>query len=219
MVLSLPDHVQVWSGRNCLRLALSLCSTKESYWIWFSGGCSVSLIQMLCHLGSKWMKTITGYVNHKLQLLLISFFWSLCHCYAIVVHICFVFFDWVGFFLLLLICFVLLKSSVEPPSHEHFVTHIAFLYCTRVGDHVPSVEEMSESHWLYFRWHCAFLDTTLTWCSAFSIFVTLSVCSFSTLWHAAAAFFFWECCRCSATLRLFTYSQLWECGSHIMSLV
>uniref|UniRef100_A0A8D2PDC5 Solute carrier family 9 member A7 n=1 Tax=Zosterops lateralis melanops TaxID=1220523 RepID=A0A8D2PDC5_ZOSLA len=54
-------------------------------------------------------------------------------------------------FFLLLVCFVLLKSSVEPPSHEHFVTHIAFLYCTRVGDHVPSVEEMSESHWLYFR--------------------------------------------------------------------
>ncbi|KAK2528138.1 hypothetical protein Q9966_009802 [Columba livia] len=42
-------------------------------------------------------------------------------------------------------------SSVKLPSHEHFVTHIAFLYCTRVGDHVPSVEEMNESRWLYFR--------------------------------------------------------------------
>lgn len=187
MSFSLSDHVQVWSGSDCLRLALSVCSTKESYWICFSGGCSLSVIQMHCQLGSEQTKNITGYINHKLLLLLILFFWSLCRCFAIVVHVCSVFFGWVWIFLLLLVCFVLLKSSVEPPSHEHFVTHIAFLYCTRVGDHVPSVEEMSESHWLYFRWHCAFLDTTLTWCLAFFIFVTLNVCSFSILWHAAAS--------------------------------
>lgn len=186
--LSFSDHVQVWSGWNCLRLALSVCRTKESFWIWFSGGCSLSLILVHCQLGSEWMKNITGYVNHKLLLLLILDFWSLCRCSAIVVHVCFVFCDWV-WISFLLVCFVLLKSSVETPSHEHFVTHIAFLYCTRVGDHVPSVEEMSESHWLYFRWHCAFLDATLTWCLAFFISVTLGVCSFSVLWHAAAASF------------------------------
>lgn len=120
-VMFLSGHVQVWSHRNCLRLALSVCSTKESYWSWFSAGCSLSLIQMCYQLRSEWMKNITGYVNQKLLLLLILDFWSLCHCSAIVVHVYFVFFDLVWIFLLLLlVCFVLLESSVEPPSHEHF---------------------------------------------------------------------------------------------------
>lgn len=216
MTLSLSDHVQVWSGRNCLRLAQSVCSTKETYWMGFSGGCSLSLIQLLCQLGSEWMKNITGYdyANHKLLLLLIFFFWSLCHCSAIVVHVSFVFF-WLGRRFFLLVCFVLLKSSVEPLSHEHFVTHIAFLYCTRVGDHVPSVEEMSESHWLYFRWHCAFLDTTLTWCLAF-----FHLC------NTECVLFFYTvaCCCCffaeSAVHvpQLWVYSLILSCGHHVLSL-
>lgn len=74
MSFSLSDHVQVWSGGNCLRLALSVCSTKENYWIWFSGGCSLSVIQMHFQLGSEQTKNITGYINHKLLLLLILVF-------------------------------------------------------------------------------------------------------------------------------------------------
>lgn len=88
-----------------LSLALSVCSTKESYWIWFSGWCTPSLILVHCQLGSEWMKNITEYVNHKLLLLLILDFWSLCRCSAVVVHVCFVFFDWVWiFFLFALFC-------------------------------------------------------------------------------------------------------------------
>ena len=128
------------------------------------------------------MKNITGHLNHKVLLLLIYTIFVTLQSFC---HSCMLCLFWLGRGFVGLFCFA---SSVKLPSHEHFVTHIAFLYCTRVGDHVPSVEEMNESRWLYFRWHCAFLYTKLTWCLAFSIFITQRVCSFSILRHAAVAF-------------------------------
>lgn len=114
------------------------------------------------------MKNTVGHLHQKEPLLLFSMIFVtmplFCHSYFCVFCL---FCLGKGF------CFILLGSSLKLSSHELFVTHIPFLYCTRVGDRVPSVEEMSESRWLYFRWHCAFLDTKLTWCLPSFIFVTL----------------------------------------------
>lgn len=51
---------------------------------------------------------------------------------------------------------------------------------TRVGEYIPSMEEMDESRWLYFRWPNRM---TFTWCLAFFILLTSSVCILCLLLH------------------------------------